>query len=129
MRLRKKKTWAFKLLQFRVIRLINSNTKNRTTRPKEWNNYSFNALLDHTNSNSHPRKKPFLFLRFHCRYFPFDHHSLLNFLIPDSAASFMHNVLVWTMRFNLFLICFFLALFWGLNPDDWESEGEEKYRF
>lgn len=63
----------------------------------------------------------FLFLRLHCRYFPFDHHSLLNFLIPGFAASFMHNVLVWTMRFNLFLICFFLVLLWGLNIDEGED--------
>lgn len=40
----------------------------------------------------------------------------------------MHNVLVWTMRFNLFLICFFfsLALLRGLNMDKKKSRREWK---
>lgn len=56
-------------------------------------------------------------------------HSLLNFLIPGSAASFMHNVLVWTMRFNLFLICFFSSSRVIMRGLDTECDGGRAERY
>lgn len=62
-------------------------------------------------------------------------HSLLNFSLHSLACypapvSFMHNVLVWTMRFNLFLICFCVFIASrrasGRRVEAWAKRGELK---